>query len=168
MSTKPTKSKGRTLSKGPPAKAAVPPESPPRQITKKDQVLTLFSSGITEVEDLALITHSRPTYVATVLQDAGLLKGYFDLYTKSAQPMNVHSKFFAGKLGFKDEAAAKASVEVIDNLYRQFGVAGDRAGQHHCLVMALTMFDRARWTNKLAEADVFRRWLVDQLQKAAR
>jgi hypothetical protein len=29
--------------------------------------------------------------------------------------------------------------------------------------MALTMFDRARWTNKLREADVFRRWVMDRL-----
>jgi len=29
--------------------------------------------------------------------------------------------------------------------------------------MALTMFDRARWTNKLREADVFRHWLMDRL-----
>ena len=29
-----------------------------------------------------------------------------------------------------------------------FALAEDRAGQHHALLMALTMFDRARWTNK--------------------
>jgi hypothetical protein len=32
--------------------------------------------------------------------------------------------------------------------------------------MAMTMFDRARWTNKGPEADVFRRWLVDRLAEA--
>ena len=56
--------------------------------------------------------------------------------------MNVYSKFFAGKLGFKDEASARESLGLIDTLYRQFGLAGDRAGQHHALLMALTMFDR--------------------------
>jgi hypothetical protein len=79
--------------------------------------------------------------------------------------MNVYSKFFAGKLGFKDVATARKSVAIIDNLYRQFQLAEDRAGQHHALLMALTMFDRARWTNKPDEANVFRQWLLDRLQE---
>src|SRR5215475_1512062 len=83
-----------------------------RRISKKDQIISLYTSGIGEVEDLAMITGSRPSYVASVLQESGLLTGYFDLYTTSAHPMNVYSKFFAGRLGFKDEAAARASVEV--------------------------------------------------------
>jgi len=77
----------------------------------------------------------------------------------------VYSKFFAGQLGFKNEEAARRSVELIDRLYRQFELAADRAGQHHALLMALTMFDRARWTNKGTEAEVFRRWLIDRLQE---
>jgi hypothetical protein len=79
--------------------------------------------------------------------------------------MNVYSKFFAGQLGFKDEETARKSVELIDHYYRQFALAEDRAGQHHALLMALTMFDRARWTGKLAEADVFRRWLLENLNE---
>jgi hypothetical protein len=102
-----------------------------------------------------------------VLQEAGLITGYFDLYTTSAHPMNVYSKFFAKRLGFADEDMARRSVELIDHLYSQFELAGDRAGQHHALVMALTMFDRARWTGKGAEADVFRRWLRDRLDEPA-
>ena len=81
--------------------------------------------------------------MAGVLEGAEHAPGYFDLYTSTAKPMNVYSKFFAGKLGFRDEAAARQSVGLIDELYRQFGLAGDRAGQHHALLMALTMFDRA-------------------------
>jgi hypothetical protein len=100
-----------------------------------------------------------------VLQESELLSGYFDLYTTSAHPMNVYSKFFARRLGYKDEETARQSVEVIDNYYRQFELAGDRAGQHHALLMALTMFDRARWTNKEREAEVFRRWLLDRLSE---
>jgi hypothetical protein len=138
-----------------------------RPVTKKDQILTLYRAGITEVNDLAAITLSRPSYVASVLHGAEGLPSYFDLYTPTSQPMNVYSKFFAGKLGFRDEAAARESVELIDRLYRQFGVAGDRAGQHHALLMALTMFDRARWTGKGAEADVFRRWLRERLDEPA-
>jgi hypothetical protein len=135
------------------------------RVSKKDQILSLFMSGITEVEDLAMITGSRPSYVASTLQEAGLKTGYFDLYTSSAHPMNVYSKFFARQLGFKDEETARASVELIDRLYRQFELAGDRAGQHHALTMALTMYDRARWTGKAAEANIFRAWLVENLRE---
>ncbi len=102
-----------------------------------------------------------------MLQGAEQAPGYFDLYTSTAKPMNVYSKFFAGKLGFKDEASARESLGLIDVLYRQFELAGDRAGQHHALLMALTMFDRARWTGKEREADVFRRWLRERLDEPA-
>ena len=136
------------------------------RVSRKDQILALFMSGITEVEDLAMITGARPSYVGSVLQESGQKTGYFDLYTSTAHPMNVYSKFFASRLGFKDEAAARESVEVIDRLYRQFGLAGDRAGQHHALLMALTMYDRARWTGKAAEANIFRAWLVANLEEA--
>jgi hypothetical protein len=135
--------------------------------TKKNQIVTLYMAGITDVEDLALITRSRPSYVATVLHTAELPCNYFDLYTATSQPMNVYSKFFAGELGFRDVPTAQKSVDRIDLLYHQFEASGDRAGQHHALLMALTMFDRARWTKKPQEAEVFRRWLVEQLTSAS-
>jgi hypothetical protein len=140
--------------------------SRPQRMTKKQQIMALYLSGITDVEDLATITHARPSYVGTVLQNAGLLRGYFDLYTSTAHPMNVYSKLFAGKLGFKDETVARHSVAVLDQQYQQFARAGDRAGQHHALSMALVMFDRARWTGKVREADLFRQWLVAHLTPA--
>jgi hypothetical protein len=139
----------------------------PKRPSKKDQIVSLWTAGIQEVSDLAHITQSRPSYVAGVLQDAGLMTGYFDLYTHSDQPMNVYSKFFTGRLGFRDEATARTSLELIDQLYSQFDLAKDRAGQHHCLVMALTMFDRARWTGKPVEAEVFRKWLMERFQEGA-
>ena len=64
-------------------------------------------------------------------------------------------------------SAARHSVELIDHYHHQFALAGDRAGQHHALLMALTLFDRARWTNKLQEADVFREWLQQCLNEPA-
>ncbi len=136
-----------------------------RPQTKKDQILALYAGGMNEVQDLALITNARPSYVAGVLHEAGKLPGYHDLYTTTAQAINVYSKFFAGKLGFRDLETSRKSVELIDHLYRQFELAGDRAGQHHALLMALTMFNRARWTNKAPEANVFRDWLVDRLRE---
>jgi hypothetical protein len=145
-----------------------PPAAPTtdRRPSKKDQILSLAVSGLGDVGDIALITGSRPSYVSGVLEAADLHKGYFDLYTSTTRPMNVYSKFFAGQLGFKDVEAARRSVDLIDRLYRQFEVAADRAGQHHALLMALTMFDRARWTNKGPEAEVFRQWLLDRLGEA--
>jgi hypothetical protein len=138
-----------------------------RRTSKKDQILTLYKAGITEVNDLAAITVSRPSYVASVLQGAEQLPSYFDLYTSTSQPMNVYSKFFAGKLSFRDEEAARQSVAVIDHYHRQFELVGDRAGQHHALLMALTMFDRARWTGKGAEAEVFGRWLRERIAETS-
>ena len=137
-----------------------------RRVSRKDQIISLYLSGISEVEDIAVITGARPSYVGSVLQETGLISHYFDLYTSSAHPMNVYSKFFANKLGFKDEETARQSVEYIEHLYRQFEFAQDRAGQHHALLMALVMFDRARWTGKGREADIFRRWLVERLEEA--
>jgi hypothetical protein len=142
---------------------ARPTGSPEEPVSKKEQIVALFLAGMHEVEDLALLTATRPSYVGSVLNEAGLGAGYFDLYTSTTHPMNVYSKFFAGKLGFKDVAKARESVAHIDRLYRQFALAGDRAGQHHALLMALTMFNRARWTGKEEEADVFRAWLASQL-----
>ncbi len=135
--------------------------------SRKEQIISLSLSGMGEVEDIAMITGARPSYVASVLQEAGLHSGYFDLYTSTSQPQNIYSKFFAGKLGFKDVETAAESVALIDRLYRQFEFAGDRAGQHHALTMALTMFDRARWTGKGREAGVFLNWLTARLGEAA-
>jgi hypothetical protein len=132
-------------------------------VTKKEQILSLYTSGIQHIGDLATLTDSRSSYVASVLQQAGHISGYFDLYTSTANAMNVYSKFFNGQLGFRDVKSARRSIALIDRLYRQFEQDGDRAGQHHALVMALMMYNRARWTGKTNEAEVFRQWLVTQL-----
>lgn len=131
--------------------------------TKKAQILSLYSNGITDLQDLADMTESKSSYVASVLQESGLIHGYFDLYMHSSHPMNVYSKFFSGKLGFRDERAAKDSVRFLESFYQQFEHERDRAGQHHALTVALTMFDRARWSGKFQEARYFRDWLVQKL-----
>lgn len=144
--------------------APTPPKEPE---SKKDQILSLYLSGVDDIEDLALLTDARPSYVGSVLRDEGLVSDYFDLYTSTQHPMNVYSKYFAGQLGFKDEETARRSIERIDRFYHQFSQIGDRAGQHHAFMMALVMFNRARWTDKRAEAEVFRHWLIDRLEEAA-
>ena len=138
----------------------------PQRAIKKHQIIALYLAGITALEDLATMTDVQPSYVGAVLQQVGLIRGYFDLYTSTAQPMNVYSKFLANKLGFKNEAAARRSVAVLEQLYQQFALTRDRAGQHHTLSMALVMFDRGRWIGKMPEADIFRQWLMAHLEQA--
>lgn len=173
---KKTPAKTSVTKKAPPTKKAPTSATPAplplfsgtaAPVTKKDQILALYQAGITDVAELSAFTQSRTTYVASVLREAGELTSYFDLYTSTAEPMNAYSKFFAGHLGFKDVETAEASLAHIDNMYRQFGFVGDRAGQHHALLMALTMFDRARWTGKMDEAAVFRDWLRLRLDEVA-
>lgn len=137
------------------------------RITKKDQIVSLFLSGMTNLDELRKITGASNSYIGSVLQEAGLMTGYFDLYTTTANPMNVYSKLFVNKLGFKNEETARRSVETIDQVYRQFEEQRDRAGQHHAMSMALLMFDRARFTGKAREAEIFRDWIVAHLQVAS-
>ncbi|MDT5159192.1 MAG: hypothetical protein QOH51_3549 [Acidobacteriota bacterium] len=169
MSSKPKKTQDREKAQGQEKTQdkAARARSSAGKPSRKDQIISLFLTGMGEVEDIAVITGARPSYVGSVLQEAGLHSGYFDLYTSTARPQNIYSKFFAGKLGFKDTETARESVELIERLYRQFEFAGDRAGEHHALTMALTMFDRARWTGKGREAEVFLNWLTARLGEAA-
>jgi hypothetical protein len=131
--------------------------------TKKDMILSLYNSGVQEIEMIAAISGAKPSYVGSVLHKEGLVDNYFDLYTSTGYPMNIYSKHFRGKLGFKDVETAKRGVDNLENGYRYFDRIQDRAGQHHTLDMALTMLDRARWTGKMEEAEVYRRWLVGKL-----
>jgi hypothetical protein len=133
--------------------------------SKKDMILSLYDSGTTEIEAIAAVSGAKPSYVGSVLHQAGLIDNYFDLYTSTNYPMNIYSKHFRGKLGFKDVLTAQRSVRNLEQSYNYFANQQDRAGQHHTLEMALTMLDRARWTGKLEEAEVYRRWLVEKLNK---
>jgi hypothetical protein len=133
--------------------------------SKKEMILSVFENGTTEVESIAAVSGAKPSYVGSVLQQAGLIDNYFDLYTSTNHPMNVYSKHFRGKLGFKNVATARAGVRNLEQAYRYFDKQQDRAGQHHTLEMGLTMLDRARWTGKLEEAEVYRLWIVSKLSR---
>ena len=91
------------------------------------------------------------------------MDNYFDLYTSTGYPMNVYSKHFRGKLGFRDVETAERGVQTLESGYQYFSRVLDRAGQHHTLDLGLTMLDRARWTGKMEEAEIYRRWLVGKL-----
>ena len=109
MSSKPKKSRGEGGGGAQPARRS---SSKP---SRKDQIISLFLSGMGEVEDIAVITGARPSYVGSVLQEAGLHQGYFDLYTSTSHPQNIYSKFFANKLGFKDVDTAREAEAVADS-----------------------------------------------------
>jgi hypothetical protein len=136
----------------------VEPEAKPR--SKKEQIIALYESGVTDVAQIVRQVAARPTYVAQVLQSAGLITGYFDLYTTTAREQNVYSRFFRNVLSFKTVEAARESVKKIDRLYNYFERLGDRAGQHQAMVLALTGKNRARWSGKQEEAEVFSEWLA--------
>ena len=128
--------------------------------TKKERILALYAAGTTDIAQLVRQVGARPSYVAQVLQQAGHLDGYFDLYTTTAREQNVYTRFFRNVLSFRNAAAARESVEKIDRLYTYFERLGDRAGQHQAMVLALTGKNRARWSGKLEESEVFSEWLA--------
>jgi hypothetical protein len=131
--------------------------------TKKETIIAMFKAGVDQIEIIASVTETKPSYVASVLQNEGLIDRYFDLYTSTNMPQNIYSKHFQGRLGFKDVETAERGVRVLDAAYKHFDLQHDRAGQHHTLEMALMMLDRARWTNKLPEAEIYRQWLMKRL-----
>ena len=97
--------------------------------SKKDMILSLFNSGVTEIETIAAVSGAKASYVGSVLHKEGLVDNYFDLYTSTGYPMNVYSKHFQGKLGFRDVETAERGVRTLENGYQYFSRVQDRAGQ---------------------------------------
>lgn len=128
--------------------------------SKKEQILDLYEAGTTDIADIVRRVKARPSYVAQVLQTAGYLSGYFDLYTTTGREQNIYTRFFRNVLSFKSVEAARESVQKIDRLFNYFERLGDRAGQHQAMVLALTGKNRARWSGKHEEAQVFSEWLA--------
>jgi len=128
--------------------------------SKKEQILALYEAGNTDIAQIVRQVGARPSYVAQVLQSAGYLTGYFDLYTTTGREQNVYSRFFRNVLSFKTVEASRESVQKIDRLYNYFERLGDRAGQHQAMVLALTGKNRARWSGKQQESQVFGEWLA--------
>jgi hypothetical protein len=132
-----------------------------RKDSKKSRILGLYNSGVTDIGEIARTIPTRPSYVASVLQGAGLIQGYFDLYTTTAHDQNLYSRHFRNVLSFKTVESAKESVAQISRLYNYFERIGDRAGQHHAEVLALTGRNRARWSGKKEESQIFEQWLFN-------
>ncbi|HEX8706876.1 MAG TPA: hypothetical protein VF723_01335 [Pyrinomonadaceae bacterium] len=130
------------------------------QRSKKEQIVALYEGGMTDIAQIVRRVAARPSYVAQVLQGAGLITGYFDLYTTTAREQNIYSRFFRNVLSFKTVEAARESVQKIDRLFNYFERLGDRAGQHQAMVLALTGKNRARWSGKQEESEIFSEWLA--------
>jgi hypothetical protein len=144
----------------PPSVGAYDPRFDPERVrTKKDRILSRWKKGEHDLWALSELEETTPSYAASVLQDAGHLSGYCDLFTSPENPVNVYSGELKGKLGFRDELVSQASVNLLEKTYERLVERHDRAGQHHCMAAALTMYNRARATGKHAEAEIFRRWL---------
>ena len=130
------------------------------QRTKKEQIVSLFTSGTKDIAEIVRRVKARPSYVAQVLQQAGHLDGYFDLYTTTGREQNVYTRYFRNVLHFRNPEAARESVARIDRLYNYFERLGDRAGQHQAMILALTGKNRARWSGKTEESQIFSDWLA--------
>ncbi len=130
------------------------------QRTKKEQIVSLFESGTKDIAEIVRRVKARPSYVAQVLQHAGHLDGYFDLYTTTGREQNVYTRYFRNVLHFRNVEAARESVARIDRLYNYFERLGDRAGQHQAMILALTGKNRARWSGKTEESQIFSDWLA--------
>ena len=135
-------------------------EQEAEQHTKKERILALYNAGLTDIAGIVRRVGARPSYVAQVLQQAGHLDGYFDLYTTTGREQNVYTRFFRNVLSFRNREVARESVQKIDRLYNYFERLGDRAGQHQAMVLALTGKNRARWSGKTEEAQIFSEWLA--------
>jgi hypothetical protein len=133
------------------------------KVSRKECILSLYRSGVRDVDMLAKLAGVRTSYAASVLRLEGLIDNYFDLYTPLDAQMNTYSKHFHGRLGFKDVETATSGVSILDGGYRHFEAERDRAGQHHALEMGLMMMNRARFSGKLDEAEVYRRWLMHKI-----
>ena len=133
--------------------------------TIKSRILKLYNQSTSDVLEIADELETRPSYVAAVLRTAGLTENYFDLYTSTQHPMNVYSYHFADRLRFKDTEVARDSIELIDEVYSLYEEDGDRAGQHHAMMMALVMANRARYSGKIDVARLFKGWLQERLDE---
>src|ERR1041385_7280815 len=99
-----------------------------KRLTKKDLALTLHGAGRT-VEEIARALETHPSYVANVLAATGKTTDYSDLYVSTAA-QSGYAKQFQGVLRFKDLAAARESVQRLDEMFHTYEQEHDRRGQH--------------------------------------
>ena len=136
-----------------------------RRETKKERIVRLYDRGF-DVGSIADALATSPTYVANTLIGAGRPVEYENLYTTTSGRMySEEVRRLAGVLRFKDMDAARESVRRLDEVFREFEREGNKRGQHRAQMLALIGKNRAEGIGKLAEAAVFRDWLVRTLTR---
>lgn len=141
---------------------------PGRRVTKKDLAVTLYQRG-TQVEAIATLLDTSPSYIANSLIERGYVPDYTDLYTSTSpsgdggRPPGPYAEALAGVLRFKDLATAQASVARIQALHEGFANNHDRRGMHQCEALALIGKNRAEGVGKRREARLFATWLAERL-----
>src|SRR5207248_10670655 len=60
--------------------------------SKKEQIIALYESGVTDVAQIVRGIAARPSYVAQDVHSAGLIPGYFDLYTTAAREQTAYTR----------------------------------------------------------------------------
>jgi hypothetical protein len=128
--------------------------------TKREQILALYEGGTKDVEEIAHQVKARVSHVIEVLHRAGHLGCHWDLYEITDAERAIYARYFRTVLDLKDVEAARESVTRIDRLFNYFERLGDRMGMHHAQIVALTGKNRARWSGKLEESQIFSDWLA--------
>ncbi len=127
--------------------------------TKKAQILAMYPDT-PDVEAIARVLDTSPTYVANTLMDAGHAVTYSDVFTSSRQPTNPYARELAGILRFKDLPTAAASVALLDEVHQHYAGRQDFRGIFQVQQLALLGKLRARALGKDAESRLFADWLA--------
>jgi hypothetical protein len=130
------------------------------EVSKREQILSLYEGGTKDIEAIAHQVKARVSHVIDVLHRSGHLGCHWDLYEITDAERNIYARYFRSALDLKDVGAARESVARIDRLYNYFERLNDRMGMHHAQIVALTGKNRARWSGKTEEAEVFAEWLA--------
>lgn len=125
--------------------------------SRKEQIISLYESGVTEVDEICRRARVRPSYVAQVLQAAG----HMDRWSTSEH--NIYSRFFRNVVSLKSVEEAEESCVKLTRTFDYFERLGDRAGQHQAMVVALDGMNRSRWAGNYEVARVYGRWLRQHL-----
>ena len=135
------------------------------RLTKKDRIIKLYDRGL-DVESIAEALATNPSYVANTIIASGRSVDYEDLYTStSGRAYSPEARRLAGVLKFKDVAAAKESIQRLQEAFGEFSREGNKNGQHRAQMLALIGKNRAEGLGKIEEASLFRDWLIRTLSQ---
>lgn len=127
-----------------------------QRVSRAEQVATLFSAGITDPDDLAMLAGVPRGYVLeTLAAEAG---------THAPRHAGTYESFFSEGFGVENAAAAEQSVRLLDTLYFRFGLAHDHAGQLATMQTALRLYNQARWAGHPEAAAVVHDWLTRSIE----